>query len=153
MPILFKYEVNSDEKYSPPPSVRRVFSLQPVCRSASARYSLNFSSASDLFFLTVYPMKNKSDALEKFKEYLSEAERQTGCRLKTLRTDGGGEYFSSEFTSYLKSIGITHESTNLRTPQENGVAERVNRTLVTMAIAMLKSVESKVGHTAWPYVI
>src|SRR5258707_5160000 len=98
-------------------------------------------------------MKNKSDALEKFKEYLAEAERQTSCRLKTLRTDGGGEYFSSEFTSYLKSIGITHESTNPRTPQENGVAERVNQTLVTMAIAMLKSVESKVGCTAWPYAI
>src|SRR5260221_4075892 len=104
-------------------------------------------------FLTVYPMKNKSDALEKFKEYLAEAERQTSCRLKTLRTYGGGEYFSSEFNSYLKSIGITHESTNPCTPQENGVAERVNRTLVTMAIAMLKSVESKVGRTAWPYTI
>ena len=98
-------------------------------------------------------MKNKSEALEKFKEYLAEVERQTSCRLKTLWTDGGGEYFLSEFTSYLKSISITHELMNPRTPQENGVAERVNRTLVTMAIAMLKSVESKVGCTAWPYVI
>src|SRR5258708_35344885 len=42
---------------------------------------------------------------------------------------------------------------NPHTPQENGVAERVNQTLVTMAIAMLKSVESKVGCTAWPYAI
>jgi hypothetical protein len=103
--------------------------------------------------LTVYPMKNKSDALERFKEYLAEAERQTGCKLKILRTDGGGEYFSSEFATYLKNIGIIHEKTNPRTPQENGVAERVNKTLVIMAIAMLKSVESKVGKSAWPYAI
>src|SRR5258708_11814114 len=35
-------------------------------------------------FLTIYPIKNKSDMLEKFKEYLTEAEQQTGCKLKTL---------------------------------------------------------------------
>ena len=98
-------------------------------------------------------MKNKSDTLEKFKEYLAEAEWQTGCKLKTLQMDGGGKYFLLDFTSYLKSIGITHELMNLHTLQENGIAERVNWTLVTMAIAMLKSIESKVGCTAWPYVI
>jgi hypothetical protein len=43
--------------------------------------------------------------------------------------------------------------TNPRTPQENGIAERVNRTLVTMTIMMLKSIESKVGQTAWPYAL
>ncbi len=104
-------------------------------------------------FLTVYPIKNKSDTLEKFKEYLAEAEWQMGCRLKTLQTDGGGKYFSSDFVVYLKSVGITHESTNPHTPQENSVTERVNWTLVTMTIVMLKSVKSKVSHTAWPYAI
>jgi len=76
-----------------------------------------------------------------------------GCRLKTLQTDGGGKYFSSDFVVYLKSVGITHESTNPHTPQENSVTERVNWTLVTMTIVMLKSVKSKVSHTAWPYAI
>src|SRR5258708_27091762 len=104
-------------------------------------------------FLTIYPMKNKSDTLEKFKEYLAEAECQTGWKLKTLQMDGGGKYFLLDFTSYLKSIGITHELMNLHTLQENGIAERVNWTLVTMAIAMLKSIESKIGRTAWLYVI
>ncbi|SRR5258707_12467468 len=98
-------------------------------------------------------MKNKSDALEKFKEYLTEVEQQTGCRLKILQMDGGGKYFLLDFTSYLKSISITHELTNLHTLQENSVTERVNQTLVTMAIVMLKSVESKVSCTAWPYMI
>ena len=98
-------------------------------------------------------MKNKSDALKKFKEYLAEAEWQTGCRLKMLWTDGGGKYFSSDFISHLKSVGITHELMNPHTPQENSVAERVNWTLVTMAIVMLKSIESKISCTAWPYTI
>ncbi len=60
-------------------------------------------------FLTIYPMKNKSDMLEKFKEYLVEAEQQTGCRLQILQTDGGGKYFSSDFVAYLKSVSIVHE--------------------------------------------
>src|SRR5260370_31596110 len=47
--------------------------------------------------LVIYPMKNKSDPLEKFKEYLTKAEQQTDSKLKVFHTDGGGEYFSSDF--------------------------------------------------------
>jgi transposase InsO family protein len=104
-------------------------------------------------FLTAYPIKKKSDALECFKEFLVQAECQSERKLKVLRTDGGGEYFSSEFTQYLKEARIIHEKTNPHTPQENGVAERVNRTLITMMIAMLESVKSLVGKTAWPYAL
>jgi hypothetical protein len=84
---------------------------------------------------------------------LAEAERQSGKKLKILHTDGGGEYFSSDFIRYLKDTGIVHEKTNPNTPQENGVAERINRTLITMMIAMLESVKSLVGRTAWPYAL
>ena len=91
--------------------------------------------------------------LSKFKEYLAKAEQQLNSKLKILRTDGGGEYFSSEFTEYLQSIGILHEKTNPCTPQENGVAKRVNWTLVTMTITMLKHVEPLLGHITWPYAI
>ena len=45
-------------------------------------------------YLVVYPMKNKSDALQKFKEFLTKAEHQTGFKLKIFRTNGGGKYFS-----------------------------------------------------------
>jgi transposase InsO family protein len=82
---------------------------------------------------------------------LADAEQQSGNKLKILHTDGGGEYFSSDFIKYLKDAGIVHEKTNPNTPQENGVAKRVNRTLVTMTIAMLESVKSLVRWTAWPY--
>ena len=104
-------------------------------------------------FLTIHLMKKKSDALEAFKDFLMEAECQLGKKLKVLCTNGGGEYFSAEFIQYLKNSGIIHEKTNPNTPQENGMAECVNRTLVTMSIAMLKSTKSNIGHTAWPYAL
>lgn len=71
------------------------------------------------------------------KDYFTRSEVETGERPNTFRSDGGGEYCSQEFSAYLKSKGIHHEKTNAYTPQENGVAERMNRTLVETARAML----------------
>ncbi len=98
-------------------------------------------------------MKKKSEALDLFKEFMAKSKHQTGKKLKILCTDGGGEYFSNKFIKYLKSAGIIHEKTNLDTPQENGITECVNRTLVRMAIAMLEGIKSVIGCTAWPYAI
>ena len=58
-------------------------------------------------------------------------ENRTGQRLKILRTDNGGEYTSDEFQNHLKRCGIP------RTPEQNGAAERLNRTLVETTRAML----------------
>lgn len=60
-------------------------------------------------------------------------ERWTGRQLKTLRTDNGGEYSSTEFADYLRSEGVRHERTIPKTPEQNGVAERMNRTLIETA--------------------
>ena len=57
--------------------------------------------------------------------------------METLRSNGGGEYGSKAFKAYLESKGIRHEKTNAYTPQENGVAEQMNCTLVESARAML----------------
>jgi len=93
-------------------------------------------------FTAVYPIKKKSDALDTFKDFLMQLECQSSKKLKVLCTDGGGKYFLNEFIQFLKSAGIIHKKTNPDTPQENGVAEHVNRTLMTMTIAMLESVKS-----------
>ncbi|TFY53550.1 hypothetical protein EVJ58_g9393 [Rhodofomes roseus] len=82
-------------------------------------------------------LKTKDDELVEFKAYKQHAENVTGKRLAFLRTDGGGEYTSTVFEAYLKAEGIHHEITNPYTPQENGVAERMNRTIVEMARSML----------------
>ena len=66
---------------------------------------------------------------------------------KTFRTDNGGEYTSSQFENYLKAEGIRHELTVPKTPQQNGVAERLNRTLVEMARSML--LDSKLPKKFW----
>ena len=65
----------------------------------------------------VYLMKNKSESFEKFKEYKNEVENQLDKRIKALRTDRGGEYFSNEFNTYLKDCGIIPQLTPPGTPQ------------------------------------
>ncbi len=61
-------------------------------------------------------------------------EKASDRKLKVLRSDNGSEYTS---TRYLKSKGVTHELTVPKTPQQNGTAERLNRTLVEMTRSML----------------
>ena len=84
-----------------------------------------------------YFMKQKSEALDKFKEFKAAAEKESGKTIKALRSDRGGEYMSEEFICYLKQSGIRAESTAAYSPQQNGVAERLNRTLGEAARSML----------------
>lgn len=74
-------------------------------------------------------------------------EKFTGKNIKVLRTDNGGEYTSKEFENYLKKEGIKHEYTVPKTPEQNGVAERMNRTLVEMVRSMLS--DSKLPKKFW----
>src|SRR5882757_8003371 len=83
-------------------------------------------------------LKHKGDALEAFKQHVANLTRQhpEACVCK-LRSDRGGEYMSNEFTQYLRDEGIERQLTVHDSPQQNGVAERLNRTLVEHAHAML----------------
>ena len=58
-------------------------------------------------------------------------------KLKVLRSDKGGEYLSYRFKEFLLENGIKHELTVVYTPQQNGVAERMNRTLLNLVPSML----------------
>ena len=64
-------------------------------------------------------------------------EKSSGEKIKTLRSDNGGEYTSKEFEDDLKKNGIRHEHSVPKTPEQNGVAERMNQTLVETVRAML----------------
>ena len=94
-----------------------------------------------------YMLKRKSEVFQKFMEWKSMVERATGRKLKTIRSDNGGEYTSQEFTNYLKDEGIHHEFTVPKTPEQNGVAERMNRTLQECVRTMLS--ESNLPKHFW----
>ena len=74
-------------------------------------------------------------------------EKATKKKVRTFRTDNGGEYTSSQFENYLKAEGIRHELTVPKTPQQNGVTESLNQTLVEMARSML--LDSKLSKKFW----
>ena len=71
----------------------------------------------------VYLLKNKSDAFEKFKEFLREVENQFGRKIKRFRSDRGREYESFEFNSFVSSLGIIHETSLPYSPASNDVAK------------------------------
>uniref|UniRef100_A0A5S6QGT0 Integrase catalytic domain-containing protein n=1 Tax=Trichuris muris TaxID=70415 RepID=A0A5S6QGT0_TRIMR len=85
----------------------------------------------------VYFLKSKDEALKKFKEFVAFVERKTSTKVKCLRTDNGKEYLNDSFAEFLKDNGIRHERSVPDTPQQNGIAERLNRTLVEKARTML----------------
>lgn len=88
-------------------------------------------------FCSIYFMKNKSEVPEKFKEFKAAAENECKEKIAVLRTDRGGEFLSQSFEQFLKDQGIQHEMSVARCPEQNGVAERMNRTLVESARTML----------------
>ncbi|RVW95711.1 Retrovirus-related Pol polyprotein from transposon TNT 1-94 [Vitis vinifera] len=93
----------------------------------------------------------KSETFNAFKVYKAEVENQLEKNIKVLRSDRGGEYFSSEFNSFCEEYGIIHECTAPYTPQHNGIAERKNRTFLEMVNAML--LHAKLNFNLWGEVL
>ena len=73
-----------------------------------------------------FVLKSKDQVLSVFKEFQARAERESGRKLKAVRTDNGGKY-KGQFEEYYKSQGIRIEYTVPKTPELNGLAERMNR--------------------------
>ncbi|KAK0597651.1 hypothetical protein LWI29_027264 [Acer saccharum] len=86
----------------------------------------------------VYPIKRKLDVFEVFKASKARVELDSGKKIKCLRTDNGREYTDGEFFAFCKQEGIERQFTVTYTPQQNGVAERMNRTLAERIRAMLR---------------
>ena len=82
-------------------------------------------------------MKAKGEVFSKFKEFKAEVENLTEQKIKTLRSDNGGEYTSGDFTDFCKEAGIKREYTVPYNPQQNGVAERKNRAILEAMKAMI----------------
>ncbi|KAL4325263.1 hypothetical protein GQ457_11G002710 [Hibiscus cannabinus] len=95
-------------------------------------------------------------ALEAFKVFKAEVEKQCGKQIKIVRTDKGGEYYGrytedgqvpGPFSKFLQDNGIVGQYTMSGSPDQNGVAERRNRTLMDMVRSMLSG--SKLPKSLW----
>ena len=94
----------------------------------------------------IYPMKERAEALDKFKLFKAEVENQHDRKITIVRSDRGGEYYGRHmpygqipgpFAKFLQENGIKAQYSALGEPQQNGVAERCNRTLMDMVRSML----------------
>ena len=118
----------------------------PITSMNGSRYLLtfidDFSRYTWVFFL-----KKKSEVCEKFSELKALIENASGLKIKILRSDNGGEYVSNELLSICSQSGIQVQHSIPYTPQQNGVAERKNRSLKEMTTCMLES--KKLAANLW----
>ena len=88
-----------------------------------------------MFFL-----KHKDEQFDAFKTYKAWAEHQTGQKLKTIRTDRGGEFLLKEQKCYLQEHRIEHQTLMPYSPQQNGRAEHFQQTIINKAESMWHAV-------------
>jgi transposase InsO family protein len=96
----------------------------------------------------VYFISEKSEALNMFKMFKNLVEKKAGSLVGCLRTDRGGEFTSKEFNEYCSMNGIKRQLTAAYTPQQNGVAERKNQTIMNLVRSILS--EKCIPREFWP---
>ncbi|KAI4387537.1 hypothetical protein MLD38_005363 [Melastoma candidum] len=84
-------------------------------------------------------LRTKDEAFRYFKKIKAAAETERECKLLAFRSDRGGEFNSDAFVEFCEENGIKHNTTASYSPQQNGVVERRNQTVVEMARCLLKS--------------
>nr|GEY90873.1 hypothetical protein [Tanacetum cinerariifolium] len=113
-------------KRKPFPKVDRQYEILVLVRSDICELNRQLTRGGSRYFITfiddcsrytyVYLLKSKDRAFETFKIYKAEVENQKGKKIQILRSDRGGEYFSTEFSSYCESQGLIHQRTAPYTP-------------------------------------
>jgi len=84
-----------------------------------------------------YFLKTKSEVFKRFQEFKALVETQTSRKIKVFRLDNGGEYTLGKFVDFCAEVGVRREFRVPYHPQQNGVAERKNRSIIGVAKAML----------------
>ena len=96
-------------------------------------------------------MKIKDQVFDKFKELKILVENQIGKKLKKLRTDNGLELCNQRFDKYCADEGVMRHRTIRLTPQQNGLAERMNKILMERVRCML--VQTKLPKSLWAEIL
>ena len=107
-----------------------LFGETPEASLGKSRYYISFVDDFSRY-AWVYFIRRKSEALDKFREFKALVENQFNRKIKVLRTDNGREYFLVD--QFYVEQGISRQNTIRMTPQQNSVAERLNRTLMEKA--------------------
>src|SRR5438128_10645153 len=102
----------------------------------------NFSRFTWVFFL-----QDKSEVQETFKKFARRAQNEFEVKIKRIRSHNGSEFKNTSIEEFLDEEGIKHEFSTPYTPQQNGVVERKNRTLIEAARTMLD--EYKTSDQFW----
>ena len=102
-------------------------------------------------YTTVFLLKSKDQVYDAFEEYKNSVENKFSSKIKAIRSDNGTEYINSRFEKLLKESGIEQTHTHVDTPEQNGVAERMNRTLKNVARCAL--IDSGLPLKFWPFAI
>ncbi|GJR80015.1 retrovirus-related pol polyprotein from transposon TNT 1-94 [Tanacetum coccineum] len=92
-------------------------------------------------------LRSKDETPEVLKDFLTMIQRNLQAQVITVRTDRGTEFLNKTLHAYFKEEGIEHQTSTPRTPEQNGVVERRNRTLVEAARTMLSA--SKLPLSFW----
>jgi len=98
-------------------------------------------------FTWVFFLSDKGDTQKKFKKFARRAQNEFKLKIKNIRSDNGTEFKNTHVEEFLDEEGVKHEFSSPYTPQQNGVAERKNRTLIEMARTMLD--EYKTSDRFW----
>lgn len=88
-------------------------------------------------YVVIYLLRCKNEVTEYLKEYVEEMEANQNLRVSKLRSDNGGEYVNKELINWCKKKGIKMDTTIPHTPQLNGKAERLNRTLLEKSRSLI----------------
>ena len=88
-------------------------------------------------FAVVHFLRNKSQFVDALRQFLAWAETQTSHKLRALHSDRGGEYMADSVSKILNERGVERHLTMPGSPQQNGKAERFNRTVMDKAMSML----------------
>ena len=85
----------------------------------------------------IYFLKGKNEVSSKFKEFKALVENLSEKKIKIFRSNNGGEFTGGEFKTFYKEVGIKRELYTPYNPQQNGVVERKNRTIMEAVKAMI----------------
>lgn len=121
--------------------------IQHKCSLDNAEYFVVFIDEFSRF-TWLYPLKTKDEARGAFAAFKAFAERQCGCNMLVLHTDGESSFMEAGFISWLQSIGLVLEITPPGCPDMDGLAERTIQTIVRMTTTILYT--AGIPGTFWP---